>query len=316
MKVKKITIMASLLLATSAAAELTPEQKAESARRAAIFARAHTQLLEAQQAAMERCDSTRTVVTLPAYDFTKKVERTADTVVTIDWKGGCVDGKRDGDGVLSWTEDEDKENNGAGLRVVTSWRAEGRFVKGQRLGLWCMSRSYRMFRAGEQVGNPGTTEFCAVYASHAKPLTSGFRKQPDGSWLEAVGIAGSKLPPGALEAQSARVFSEAAAGKTVQKVELRVQNEALEDLLPGAKIVLAPSPTRISLKGKRIAIVLSSGTLDGMERFKREREALIAASSHLTGESATHRQRFIAASDPGRLLLNVAKILRDRKSVV
>ena len=295
-----------LLLSASAAAQLTPEQKAEIDKSVAISVRAHTQLLEAQQTAMERCDSTRIVVALPAYDRTAKVERTRNTTVTIDWKGGCVDGKRDGNGILNWTEDPEADENG--FRTLVNWRAEGRFVKGQRMGLWCMSRSYQMARAGKQVGNPGSTEFCAVYSSHAKALTSGFRKQADGSWLEAAGSK-STLPAGALEAHSNRVLAEAAAGKTDVKVDLVAQNEALDGLLPGAKIALALSPKPPVLKGKRVAIVLSSGTLDEMDRFKRDRVALIAASSQLAGESALQRQRFIAASAPDRLLVNAAKTL-------
>ena len=65
---------------------------------------------EAEERAMAQCSETRIVVPVPYWDFLTNVERTVNRTVSIEWSGGCVDGKRDGNGVLTWTQE--KEPNG------------------------------------------------------------------------------------------------------------------------------------------------------------------------------------------------------------
>jgi hypothetical protein len=221
------------------------EQDAHVKRQVDTGMRAHKLLLEAESRAMEQCDTQRIVVPLPDLDPLDDSERTVDTIVSITWSGGCVDGKRDGDGVLTWTEDQtdttqiDKKTN-LKLRTVTIWTSEGRFVKGQRLGLWCGSRKFQITSNGRPSSN-GSDGGCAVFAGHGKQLTSNYLKQPDGSWMEVTfhnAPTGSSLAPGTLEAQSAKVLADAAAGKTTQALELTVHNQALDDLVPGVKRAL------------------------------------------------------------------------------
>jgi hypothetical protein len=88
---------------------------------------------------MSQCDSQRIVVPIPTDDGCKKPERMIDYIFSItSWSGECVDGKREGKGVLTWVE-ENAEPSYLGIWVVSTWRAEGHFVKGKRLGLWCES---------------------------------------------------------------------------------------------------------------------------------------------------------------------------------
>lgn len=312
MKKYLVLVICSFLLAGPVAA-LT---------RAEIWLRAMWLLLEAESRAMEQCGTTRIVVPLPkavSQVGRKVTEGTADTTVSIEWSGACVDGKRDGEGVLNWIEEKTDEP----IRTIVNWRSEGRFVKGQRLGLWCTTRQFRLTREGTQYSEGGESG-CSILAGHAKPLTGSFQKQTDGSWMEYVlhSPTGTTLAAGTLEAHSAKVLADAAGGKTDLKVGLVVQSQSLDDLVPGSKIMLAPSTAPmpstapIMLKDKRVAIVLSSGTIKELERFRRERQALITASSGLTGDAAEARARFIATSSPDRLLVNVAKTLRNHAGTV
>ncbi len=296
----------------------------------AIRARAVELKREAEARAMEECSTNRTVYSYPTvvHDYFSKhedgiteKEMTAEGVISFVWTGGCVAGKRDGDGVLTWTEEEvtntriDQTSN-LEIRNVYTTRSEGRFVNGQRLGLWCMTyRNQTIAKGGGSDIAPAerSDSGCSVFAGHTNNLTGNYRKQPDGSWhkYDELGSTGLSLAAGALEAQSAKVLANAAAGKTDLKIpELIVQNRALDDLVRGSKIVLALSAAPISLKDKRVAIVLSSQTVSELERFKRERQALIDASAGLRGEAATERAKFIQYSNPDRLLVNILKVVQ------
>jgi len=313
-KLKKylVLVICGFLLVGPVAA-FTPEQIVESSSRADKLLR------EAESRAMEQCDTTRIVVPLlrivPGLDLGTYTERTVDTTVSIEWSGACVDGKRDGVGVLNWIEEREEKT-----RFIVDWRSEGRFVKGQRLGLWCMTSKIQMTRGSviREISDSG----CSVIAGHTKPLTANYRKQSDGKWKEYTANKPSDialpLAAGTLEAQSAKVIADALAGKTDLKVELVVvaQSSILDDLVRGSKIVVAPGSKPISLKDKNVALVLSSGMVTELERFKRERQAFIAASGGMSGEGAKLRAEFIAASDPQRLLVNIAKVLRKHAKTV
>ena len=210
--------------------------------------------------------------------------------------------------MLGWIDDTKTYPKGW---VVHSFKAEGRFVKGQRLGLWCMTLKTQISMDGQESWTPHSMSGCSVFAGHTKPLTSNYRKEPDGSWREyASGPTDSTLAAGTLEALSAKVLADAAAGKTDLNVKLVVHNRSLDDLVRGSKIELASSAEPISLTDKRIAIVLSSQTVHELERFTRERQALIEASAGLRGDAAAERAKFIQASDPDRLLLNTLEVVR------
>lgn len=320
-------VICGILLAGPVSAQLTAEQQAEVEKRTAIAMRAAALLREAESQAMEQCSTTRVVVPLPNLNSVTKAERTVQTIVSIEWSGACVDGKRDGDGVLTWTEEQTRNTSidqatNLESRSIITLKSEGRFVNGQRLGLWCMTRKSRLASKTQNFTYP-PSEFedsgCSVFAGNVKQITGNYRKQRDGSWMQyGFGSAsGSSLAPGTLEAQSAKVLADATAGKTDLKIpELVVENRALDDLVRGSKIVFAPSAAPISLQGKRVAVLLSSRTLSDLERFKREREALITASGGLTGDAAKYRSEFIAASNPDRPLTNVAKTVRKYAKTV
>ena len=269
----QVLMICGFLLAAGSVSAKTPEEQAISDKNAAIHARARTLLLEAESRAMAQCDTTRIVVSLPSvepqYDTKNNrltwVDTTYEETVTIEWGGACVDGKREGEGILNWVE---VNESGHGAKLVSQWRSEGRFVKGQRLGLWCWTKTFQVTQDGK-LSHDKSDSGCSILAGHDKPLTDNYRKQADGRWQQfASGSTDSYLAAGALEAQSAKILAAAAAGKADLKVALVVQNRTLDDLVPGSKIVLAPSAAPLSLKDKRVAIVLSSQTVRELERFK------------------------------------------------
>lgn len=322
-------MICSFLLVGVAVAALTPEQEAFIKKSTEISMRAFEIRLEAEARAMEQCEAIQFVASLPRMNSVTEAEETYDETVTIEWSGACADGKRDGEGGLTWIENHTTHTKTSATttltsRSVTTYKSQGQFVKGRRVGLWCTERKYRRESKTEDFTYPlkeGGETGCAVFGGHAKQLTGNFRKQPDGSWMAISGDqpTGVTLAPGMLEAQGARVLADAAAGKLELKVDLVhvAQSKALDDLVRGSKIVLEQSREPILLKDKRIGIVLSSRTISELERFKRERQALIASSSGLTGSAGKFRDQFIAASDPNRLLTNIAKILRKHvKSVI
>lgn len=305
-----------LLMAEDVTAQQSAEHKAQVDRGIAILKRSGMLLYEATERAIEQCNSARVVVPRPSFDFATMADTTVETVVSIEWSGACAEGKRDGDGILSWVQETRYMRQ---LQSATTQRAEGRFVKGRRLGLWCMTMTQ------QTNGKPsalGLISGCEVLTGNLDGLVHRhaelYRKQPDGTWrlFQASTPTDTTLAAGALEAQSAKVLADAATGKTDVKIELVAHTRSLDDLVAGSRIVIARSATPISLKDKRIAVVLSSRTLSELERFKRERQALIASSSGLGGNAAEWRTKFIATSLPDHLLTTVAKmVLKHAKTV-
>lgn len=306
MKKYLVSVICGFLFSGPVSAEMPAERRTEFEKGVAISLRANTLLADAVMRAMEQCSTTRLVAPLPFYDYSKRQERTLDGFVSIDgWSGGCVDGKRDGDGVLSWHTKEGNE-------MTRTRTAEGRFVKGQRIGMWCITKYEFAIN-----GNPYPQEAplaglgCSFLDGHSEsgPL---YIKQPDGRWQEYVhGVPGASfLASGELEAKSAKLLADAAAGKTDLKAHVVIQSHDLDDLVRGSKIRMAPSEVPIPLKDKRVAIVLSSQTVSELERFKRERQSLIDASVGLRGEAAAERDKFIQASNPDRLLANILKVVK------
>lgn len=303
-------IICSFLFAGPVSAEMSAEKKAEQDRDMAIMMRAGTLLNEAVTRAMEQCGTTQFAVSLPQYSYAKQAEVTYEANVSIDeWSGGCADGKRDGDGVLSWhTEDR------LGITEVKhkiTITAEGRFVKGKRLGMWCVTKLQSALDDKPSSRAPLTGIGCSIKDSYDAPFGL-YIKQPDGRWQEYVQGAPKAmfLAAGELEALSSKLLTDAAAGKTDLKAQVVVQSRDLDDLVRGSKITLGLSAVPPSLKDKRVAIVLSSKMVSELERFKRERQALIDASAGLRGEAAEERNKFIHASNPDRLLTTIFKVLK------
>jgi hypothetical protein len=253
------------------------------------------------------------------------------------WTGGCLDQKRDGHGVLVTREDEDSEF----LFSTKLEKSEGNFVRGRRIGLWCFLENQN-FTLGK---DDNKTERLADGQTGCRLLDdaggSGFvEKRADGRWQAMDGFNKPVSPevvldPGVVEAESDRLIKEATAGKTGLKVKpFDVQSDALDGLIAGTRLRTAESTSRISLEGKRVALVLSTRTIGEIDRFTRERQALIDASASLpppsaprkaaatgadvaleamTGpvnEAMVQRARFIDVSRPELLLKRVATTLR------
>lgn len=310
-----LMICSFLLAGTVDAVQFTAEQQANIDKQKEITQRGIELMKEANLRAMEQCDVTRFVVPKPEYNSITKQEEILDTTVKIEWTGACAQGKRDGEGVLtiiseSMSHRRIDEKNWTETRVTSTTISEGHLVKGQRIGLWCGTVKVKVetkTQDGKLSPFESVSDYCTVAAGKGKPLAGNFKKQPDGSWR---GIGDVTLPAGALEAQSAKLLADAAAGKANLKVDLIGKSQVLDDLVRGSSIALAPITAPIPLKNKRVGIVLSSGTISEMERFKRERAAFIAATSGLSGDAAKYRAKFITASNPDRLLVNVAKVVR------
>lgn len=290
------------LLSGPASAQLSMEQRNE------IMFRSNQLLKVTESRAMEQCSSTRLVAPFPIYNHSTQAEATLEGSVSIEWSGGCVEGKRDGPGVLNW---QSAWPLAPGSMLTMSNTAEGRFVKGQRLGMWCVTKYQQMLNGKLSPGLPLRGLGCSLLELPAKPAPL-YIKQPDGSWQEYVlgALGATSLAAGELEAQSARLLADAEAGKTGLKSQVVTQSRDLDDLVRGSKIVMDLSAAPISLNDKRVAIVLSSQTVSEVEKFKRERQVLIDDSTGLRGEAAVERARFIQASNTDRLLLNILKVLK------
>lgn len=274
-----------------------------------IYMRAHIIQSEARGRAVSRCDQVVETVQYPDKTSDEPArEIMREQGISVSWTGGCAGGKRDGRGVLTIrTQDS--------IGTVSTEQLEGAFIKGRQLGLWCITR-YELSINGQPYRTLNPTfdlTGCVVHAPGAPK--DKFRKLVDGRW-KMFAHDGAPVEPqvflaaGTLETLSANALA-GATGATVAKTKVVAQSQTLDGLVRGAKIELQSSPTPILLKGKRVAVVLSSQTIAELERFKRERQALIDASVGIQGKEAqAARARFIAASNPDRLLTIVAKALR------
>ncbi len=271
-------------------------------------------LNEARVRAIHLCGPATEAVQYSRMTMTEPArEAMGEMVITVSWTGGCADGKRDGVGVLNL---RDQRSFDSGVSVKTE-QLEGAFIQGRQIGLWCTTQ-YQFSIDGVPRRELDYTG-CRVYAPGAP--AGQFRKLADGRW-QRINNGVSVEPPvflaaGTLETLSAEALA-GATGATVAKTKVVMQSQALDGLVRGAKIELQSSAAPISLKGKRVAVVLSSQTIAELERFKRERQALISASASIEGKNAqNYRARFIAASNPDRLLAIVAKaVLKHAREVL
>jgi hypothetical protein len=314
MQFRTLAFAVAFITTAPAFAQMSPEQRAESNRRMDFNMAQNFALHDFQVQTMQSCGNVvaKTQVRQLPWDIQKPAtEETGEVVISVTgWTGGCVDGKRDGPGVIEWTVDRRAPSFQSSARN----KAEGRFVKGRQLGLWCiLDLEVTVAGTARKISNTG------CYMVTGEPLRAPpalYRKQPDGRWqLWAHNGPASPavyLPASSMEAESEKMIAAAVAGTApaVATPALVMESQALNDLVRGSKISFTPMAGSVALKDKRVAVVLSSATLDELERFKREREALIAATRNVTGEAAQHRARFIAMSDPDRLMTNLAKMLR------
>lgn len=305
--------------AGSAVAQWTPEQKAESDRRIKFNMDQNFLLHDFQLQVMRDCGNTvgKTTFKQLPFDVAKpaKEEIGQATVSITGWTGGCVDGKRDGAGTLTFSVARDSSE----FSSVANWKVDARFVRGELRGLYCILEFESVSQGRSR--KLDITGCSLVTGEPVRGPQASYRKAADGRW-QLWGSRGPAmpevyLPAGALEAESEKLIAAAKAGKAPVAATVTMESRALDDLVPGARIALAPTPGAVSLEGKRVALVLSSRSLDEMERFKRERQALIDQTRSLTGDAAKARARFIEASNPNRLVTNLAKVVgRKAKQVV
>lgn len=218
------------------------------------------------------------------------------------WTGGCREGKRDGPGVLSVRSHSLDVTTGQ--RGYAHWyEVEGNFVEGMQVGLGCYVRS-----GTEGPDARPMPHFCTVFGGDGNP--GGFRREPDGRWAVA-GIGNKPVEPvafaakGALERESERVIAAAKQRRPIGRVRLPVVVADFGDIIRGGSIVLAPSKETPSLRGKRVAIVLSARAVTELERFTKMREALVNSSTRVPKEARRDREEFIAGSDPGYVVASV-----------
>ncbi len=256
---------------------------------------------------------------------------------THSWSGGCVEGRRDGSGVLVELF-EHYELPGRQLTMKNVWKTEGTFVKGELAGLACFQTFEEklpgrdsMFALGKDVP-PGTLvprgapTMCSVTGAGLQ--SSVYVKQSDGSWAYVLANANTelRLPPGSLEQESDRIIAAARRGeKSLKPQSILLQDPLLADLLPGGKFRFQLVPEKVVLASKRLALIPSTRMNDELVRFRRERQALIERSAAVYErppapgtyaseyESAkSERTKFINASRPENLLTAIVAALRRK----
>jgi len=239
------------------------------------------------------------------------------TFAVTGWTGGCADGKRHGRGTLSTREDTSATDSSQKTSVLI--KAEGAYVSGKRQGLWCVL-DYQRLADGES--DPFASVFrevgCRLVASELDITRESdfYKRMPDGRWQQmnadnAPVMPAVFLPAGSVEAESERLIAAATAGKAGLAFRpFAVQSNALDGLIAGTTIGEGQPVSIASIKGKRIALILSTNTIAELERFSVQRQALIDATAQLAGESLTQRNRFIAATRQEVLLQGIATSLR------
>lgn len=175
-------------------------------------------------------------------------------------------------------------------------------------GLWCNGRDSVFLYDGSPL--PANID-CQYNPGPQGPFVpySRYRLMPDKhwQWVDSNNVPKEPqifLTPGSLENFS----SLAVAGKTAK---VFIHSPVLAYLLQGGKTEWLNAKTK-DLYGKRVAVILSSQTINELDRFRRDRQALIDASAHIQDEEIqAARKDFIAASNPDRLLTIVARGLRN-----
>jgi hypothetical protein len=219
------------------------------------------------------------------------------TTEVSGWTGGCRDGKRDGPGIL--TVSSDSVEVATGIRSYAHrYELAGTFVDGKQVGLGCYV----------------TPPICTMFGDDGG--VGAFRKEPDGRWV-AVDWVGSPLEPmtfaapGALARESERLIAAVRQRVPIGRVRIPVVVAGFDDLLRGGAIVMAPTMETPPLQGKRVAIVLSARAVSELERYSEMRDTLISLSKRVRKSGREHREKFIAGSEPGRVVASVVAAVKN-----
>lgn len=192
------------------------------------------------------------------------------------WTGGCVDGKADGEGIVRFTSEIVSTSGGVAAGSQSSSESfEGTMVRGKFVGLIHIKRQTLV----------GQFDF---YAFSEGAMPGNFSKLSDGRFQQLIG---RKPMPGkepVAEAEftelsrrliaAERAKAGTAAGKADQPV---LSVKALEDLLPGGKIVIAADRRIKEPKTKAVAIVMSAPTQNEIARYTAYLGAMQAAVKSL-----------------------------------
>ena len=230
------------------------------------------------------------------------------------WTGACVDGKRDGAGVLSerW-ETIDHAPGADGDQSGFRWRDQMvTFVGGGINGLICTLKS------GSGGPKPSFVEPLNCWLAGGENDIGRFQKEADGRWKwQGVSYLGKAvkpdtyLPAGTLERESERIISAKNSGQPLGRTNVAVIVPDFGDIVGGGQLTLALLAKRPDLRNKRLAVVISSRTASELERFARMRQEMIDATSKVKKKFANDREDFISGSDPKRVLAAVVAAIRS-----
>jgi hypothetical protein len=246
-------------------------------------------------------------------------------VVKIEWQGGCVNGKRDGSGVLS-ERDYFITGGRDATNPVSQRRSTGSFVAGRRLGVWCFEENVSFFGGRREIRVPGS---CDLHVGDM--VLEDFSRLENNHW-KLSGEDGLQIPAAAVDSQLSALSAAARAGKALPSLgPFATSCPCVGDLLPDGRFQFLPSP--VDLSGKRVAVVLSTTTAKEIARFNLERESMLVAipeesgandgsgnpmdglirglvNAPTTSGGAQLKSEFRDASDPQKMLLAVVRGLR------
>lgn len=191
------------------------------------------------------------------------------------------------------------------LMLVGTTTPEAKSASERELGLRCNGEAYRAPLAADST--------CLMHGGGPAVPSVGYRRLADGRWQSVTTDGVPAQPPIFLAAGSLELVSSIVRGERKAAMpKVVVQSPALDGLTSASKIEWQGGPWQgISLKDKRVAVVLSSQSIEELERFRRERKALLDATAGIQNERVQEtRKKLVAVSDPDRLLTIVAKVFR------
>ena len=248
----------------------------------------------------------------------------SEVVCTVSpWPGQCIDGKSDGPGQVQklcnsrLRMDDQLPTTSTNLTIST-----GTMVRGKFAGLVETFNEFSPLTAGQP---PIRFKFYR-FAEGTPPDM--FAKMPDGNYQPVLGPSGTPAPKPAvaaaeMERLSTGLIADARALASGGKVAPRnVAIKALEDLLPGGKIEMAPNRQIPDAKSRSLAVVLSSNTIKDSERYKAMLRSMKAEARSIpevrdafgVKVTASERIRYLERVEPPAVLegifLSLAKSFR------
>jgi hypothetical protein len=302
---------AFLILATITAIAVSPTHAVEESEQLRIAEQIHrsldalTALKQTLAAKAESsCDFHEDTASFDYFDpGSNRIVPSTYTLKVEKWTGGCIDGKRDGKGLYRTLGRTDFTGIN---KTDEKIEAEGTFVAGVPVGLWCYSFAYN-FEYADHAPN-------CVLRNADRLANMGFQKVGDGKWqLPAAyfGVPPTEIPAGTLEAESDRIIAAARAGTPTRPLNISITSPALSNLTQGASIRLALKPKHIDLQGKRVALIYSDATLASMKQFPLDVQQALAAPVSQHSQSSDDRQQFIDAATVSRFTQGIgAPLLR------